>query len=44
MPVLDEAERLSVPPGDGDRFVEDIGGEDDGEVGAAMKAHSDFAV
>jgi len=43
-PVLDEAERLAVPPGDGNRFVEDTGGEDDGEVGATMEAHPDFTV
>jgi hypothetical protein len=43
-PVLDEAERIAVPPGDGDRFVEDAGGEDDGEVGATMEAHPDFTL
>src|SRR5512136_2964982 len=42
--VVDEAERLGVPPRDGNGFVEDSGGEDDGEVGAAMEADGDFAV
>src|SRR6266446_7003785 len=41
--VADEAERITEPPGNRDWFVEDSGGEDDGEMGAAMEAHPDFA-
>ena len=41
---MDEAEGIVVPPGDGNRFVEDSGGEDDGQMGAAMEAHPDFAI
>src|SRR5258708_12283912 len=42
--MLDESEGIVVPPGDGNRFVEDSGGEDDGQMGAAMEAHPDFAI
>jgi hypothetical protein len=42
--MLDEAKGIAVPPGDGNRFVEDSGGEDDGQMGAAMEAHADFAI
>ncbi len=42
--MLDEAEGIVVPPGDGNRFVEDSGGEDDGQMGAAMEADPDFAI
>ena len=42
--MLDEAEGIAVPPWDGNRFVEDCGGKDDGQMGAAMEAHPDFAI
>src|ERR1700675_140600 len=42
--LLDEAERTAVPPGDGDGFVDEAGGEDDREVGAAVEAHADLAL
>ena len=42
--LLDEAEGAAVPPGDGDGFVDEAGGEDDGEMGAAVEAHADLAV
>jgi hypothetical protein len=31
--LLNEAERAAVPPGDGDGFVDEAGGEDDREQG-----------
>ena len=42
--MLYEAERVAVPPWDGNGFIEDSGGEDDGKMGAAMEAYPDLAV
>ena len=42
--LLDEAERAAIPPRDGDGFVEQSGGEDDGQVSASVEAHRDLAL
>ena len=34
----------TVPPRDSDRFVKQPGGEEDGQVGTAVKADLDFAI
>ena len=39
---MHQAELTAIPPRDGDGFVDETGGEDDGEVGAAVEANSDF--
>src|SRR6202158_6318823 len=41
--LLNEAERAVVPPRDGDGFVEQSGGKDDGQVGASVGAHRELA-
>src|ERR1700690_10206 len=40
--LLDEAEGAAIPPRDGDGFVDEAGGEDDGQVGATVEAHCDL--
>ena len=37
-----ESETAAVPPRDGDGFVDQTGGEDDGKMGAAVEAHPDL--
>ena len=37
--LLDEAERATIPPRDGNGFVDQAGGEDDGQVGSSVEAH-----
>ena len=41
---MDEAEGAAVPPWDGNGFVDQAGGQDDGQVGASVESHGDLAV
>ena len=37
--LFDQAKRQAVPPRDGNGFVDQAGGEDDGQVGSSVEAH-----
>ena len=41
--LLDQAEGAAIPPRDGDGFVDEARGEDDGQVGSSVEAHRDLA-
>src|SRR5438105_15665317 len=42
--LLDEAEGAAIPPRDGNGFVDESGGEDDGQVGSSVEAQGDLAL
>ena len=41
---MDQAEGAAIPPRDGNGFVDQTAGEDDGQVGSSVKAQRDLAL
>ena len=41
---MDQTQISAIPPGNCDRFVDETGRQNDGEMGTAMEADGDFAV
>ena len=41
--LLDQPERAAIPPRDGDGFIDEARGENDGQVGATVEADSNLA-